>query len=307
MKLAIRMPNSTQVPTLVSQWEKNLQPPDLIQIVQHAERLGFDMITVPEHFFVPAHQVEHSGTHHLHVFAALGFLAGVTSRIRIMSGASILPLQNAIVSAKGLATVDWLSGGRAHLTHGVGWLEDEFVAMGVPFHERGKICEEYLAAMVELFTNDVATFEGKYIAFKDVSADPKPATKPYPPIWIAGDSDPVLRRIARWADGWNPWQTTPEELPAKLDFIRSQPDYGGRLKEVYLAPSLLALGKAHMPREDERSKGTRDAQHLIDLLSSLWEAGATMSQAPPPPLADRQAYLDFLQWVAEDVRPALPN
>jgi len=98
-------------------------------------------------------------------------------------------LQNPIVQAKAWATLDWLSGGRAVAAVGVGWLEEEYKILGVPFHERGRLCDEYLAAMIELWTSESPEFDGKYVSFKDVGFAPKPLQKPHLPIWCGGDAD----------------------------------------------------------------------------------------------------------------------
>ena len=93
------------------------------------------------------------------------------------------------MTAKALATLDWLSSGRITVTFGVGWLEKEFEILGVPFHERGRMGDEYLAAIIELWTKDAPEFEGEYVSFQNVAFEPKPVQKPHLPIWMGGDAD----------------------------------------------------------------------------------------------------------------------
>ncbi len=98
--------------------------------------MGYDMIAVPEHFIIPNNHVDLSGPHYFHAAAAQAYFAGATENIRINSCIAILPLQNPIVTAKALATADWMSSGRVIATFGVGWLKKEFDILGVPFQER---------------------------------------------------------------------------------------------------------------------------------------------------------------------------
>src|SRR3546814_5940500 len=110
------------------------------------------MIAVPEHHVVPAEHVELSGPHYFNAHAGMACFAGATERIRVNSCINILPLQHPIVTAKSLSTIDWLSGGRVTITFAVGWLEGEFEALGVDFHQRGAIADEYIQAIVALWT-----------------------------------------------------------------------------------------------------------------------------------------------------------
>lgn len=161
---------------------------------------GYDMIAVPEHFVIPKQHVELSGPHYLQSTVAQAYLAGATERIRLNSCITVLPLQHPIVLAKALATADWMSSGRMMVTFGVGWLEGEFEALGVPFRERGRMADEYLAVIKELWTSDTPPrFDGKYVSFEEVAFEPKPVQKPHLPIWIGGDADAALRRAAKFA------------------------------------------------------------------------------------------------------------
>ena len=102
------------------------------------------------------------------------------------------------------ATLDQMSNGRFIFGVGVWWAQREFEALGVPFHQRGAITDEYLAAIKELWTNDIASFEGKYVSFHDVQTGPRPKRSPHPPIWVVGSSDGALRRAVRFGAGWHP-------------------------------------------------------------------------------------------------------
>ena len=227
MRLTFPLPHVLRLKATLQPWEARVTGADQTVMAQRAEALGYDMLAVPEHFIIPRTHVELSGPHYFHSTVAQAYLAGATQRIRINSCVTLLPLQHPIIMAKALSTADWMSSGRITVTFGVGWLEEEFKLLGVPFRERGGMSDEYLAAIIELWTADSPHFEGKYVSFKDVAFEPKPFQKPHPPIWMGGDADPVLKRAARYASGWMPFLTKPEDIPAKIDFIKSQPAFGG--------------------------------------------------------------------------------
>ena len=155
----------------------------------------------------------------------LSYIAGQTSKIRLVTSVLIVPHRNPLIAAKSLATLDVLSGGRLVVGVGVGWMREEFQALGLPpFEERGAVTDEYIRAFKVLWTEDDPSFDGKYISFDDISFLPKPVQKPHPPIWVGGESRPALRRTAELADGWYPLGSnptfpmgTPEQLKAGLD------------------------------------------------------------------------------------------
>ena len=152
MKLNIGVPNSMHVAAMTQPWEHALSGADIGRALQIADELGFHKTMLGEHFVVPQEHLALSGDHYLHTTVALGFLAGHTKRIRLSSSVTILPLQHPVVQAKAWSTLDWLSGGRATALFGIGWLEGEFDVLNVPFHERGRMGDEYIAAMIELWT-----------------------------------------------------------------------------------------------------------------------------------------------------------
>src|ERR1700754_462931 len=232
MKFSLTMPNTVRVKALTQPFEVDVTGADQVRVARRAEELGYDMIPIPEHFIVPNAHVELSGPHYFHSTVAQAFIAGATQRIRGMSTVTLLALQHPVILAKALSTADWMSNGRISVTFGVGWDAEEFKILGVPFHERGRMADEYLAAIVELWTSDTPEFEGKYVSFKDIAFEPKPVQKPHLPVWIGGDAEPALKRAARYASGWFPWLTPPGDIPQKLEFIKSQPTYDGKPFEV---------------------------------------------------------------------------
>ncbi|MFZ1175257.1 MAG: LLM class F420-dependent oxidoreductase [Mycobacterium sp.] len=133
---------------------------------------------------------------------ALSFAAASSSRIGVATGVLLLPEHNPVVVAKQAASLDRLSGGRLTMGVGIGWSRDEFAALGVPFEHRGARTDEYVGAMRTLWREDVASFEGKFVGFDSIRVNPKPVRDRRIPIVVGGNSDPALRRVATWGDGW---------------------------------------------------------------------------------------------------------
>jgi probable F420-dependent oxidoreductase len=305
MKFAFSMPHLTRLKATAQPWEASVTGADQTRMARRADELGYDMISIPEHFIIPREHVDLSGAHYFHAAAAQGYFAGATQRIRINSSVAILPLQHPIVTAKALSTIDWLSAGRITASFGVGWLEREFEILGVPFHERGRMSDEYLAAIVALWTQDSPVFEGRYVSFRDVAFEPKPVQKPHLPIWIGGDADAALKRAARFASGWFAFLTKPEDIPARLDFIQSQPCYKNGPFEVVYGFATSRVGEGHVVRDDPKARPGMSAQEIVDRLGWFKTLGVTMSSVPIPPMPDIDAYLEYAQWVIEEIKPKL--
>jgi alkanesulfonate monooxygenase len=200
--------------------------------LRRAEDLGFDSAVSIDHLLLtpPAYACTW-----LEPIAMLSALAGVTRTIKLGTMVLVLPLRNPVYFAKEWATFDLLSGGRSILGIGVGWHEEEFALMNVPYKERGPRMNEAIELVRKLWAGDRVTYEGKFYRVRDLTIDPKPAQLPSPPIWIGGGTqpsekvygqtvpniDPVLRRIAKYADTWVPHSSsTPEQV--KGDWVKVQ-------------------------------------------------------------------------------------
>ncbi|OBI17578.1 TIGR03619 family F420-dependent LLM class oxidoreductase [Mycobacterium sp. E2497] len=303
MRFAVFLPNTMQIAAITQPWELALTGADIAQVARRAEQLGYSQVFLPEHFVTPTSHVGLSGNHYFDATTAQAYVAGATSTISIGSMVTVLPLHNPIIAAKSIATLDWLSGGRAQITVGVGWLKDEYDVVGVPFHKRGRLMDEYLEAMFELWHSDSPRFAGEFVRFDDIAFGPKPIREPHPVIWMGGDADAVVRRAARFGDGWAPWQTKPQDLPAKMDYLRSQPGFDGRPFSLFYSLAMLSIGQEHSAIDDPNSQYGQNAQQVIDNCCMLSDLGVTDTWVNPPPLNDFSAYLDHLQWVAEEVIP----
>lgn len=195
-------------------------PEAIRRVAQAAERLGYDGIWVSDHIVIPASAVDRFGSVFYEPLTVLGFAAACTSRIRLGTTVIILPYRNPVVTAKVLSTLDVLSGGRVTAGMAVGWTEDEFKALGVPFQERGALSDEYIAAFKALWTQETPTFHGQHVRFENIAFEPKPVQKPHIPIWIGGNSRRAIRRAVALGDGWHPTRPLPEDVKAGVAYLR---------------------------------------------------------------------------------------
>jgi probable F420-dependent oxidoreductase len=230
------------------------QARDATEFAQAAEAAGFESLWTVEHVVVPSDYgsaYPYSPTGKMpgaddmpipDPLIWLSWVAAVTERIKLATGILILPQRNPVVLAKEVATLDAMSGGRLILGVGVGWLEEEFDAIGVPFAERGKRTDEYVAAMRSLWTQDKATFHGDFISFDDCIMRPHPAQGSVP-IHIGGHTDIAARRAGRLGDGFFPGKGSIEELARSFDVARAAAvDAGRDPKAIEMTTGAISLG-----------------------------------------------------------------
>src|ERR1019366_4167057 len=210
-----------------------------VRLAQTAEATGFESIWTVDHVVVPggyqsAYPYAPSGrlpSGEATVFPDpliwLAYVAAGTSTLRLGTGILIVPQRNPLVLAKELATLDQLSGGRMILGAGIGWLEEEFRALGVPFAGRGKRTEESVAAMRALWSQEQASFEGTTASFADCYLRPQPPGGSIP-VHLGGHSQAAARRAGRIGDGFFPMGISPEQLPPLLDIVRQGAEEAGR-------------------------------------------------------------------------------
>ncbi len=215
---------------------------------QAAEDLGFSHIEVPDHVFgatardgwTPRYN-EQDPFHE--TFVTLGFLAAVTRTIRLTSGVLILPQRQTGLVAKQAAEVDVLCEGRLRLGVGVGWNFVEYQALGTDWKTRGARQAEQIEVLKRLWTDDLVTFKGRFHDLYEVNITPPPVQRPIP-IWFGGDSEPVIRRAARYGDGWMPILTPDEQAESKLAMLREQLTTFGRDPEAFGIEGWLRMYEA---------------------------------------------------------------
>ena len=202
-----------------------------------AERLGFSTIWAPEHVVLldeyaskyPYSSGKFPGPTDTPIadpFTTLAYAAACTTKIRLATGICLVPEHNPLVLAKTVATVDQLSGGKFILGVGVGWLAEEFEALGVPFERRGPRTREYVEVMRKLWTERSSSHQGEFVKFTNVLSYPKPVSENGVPVWFGGESNPALRRVAEYGDGWIGFNLLPDEAVEKIKRINH--DHVGR-------------------------------------------------------------------------------
>ncbi len=205
-------------------------------IAEFAEAAGFDSLWVGEHVVLPdpltppPYMTPQEPI--LDPVVALSFLAARTRKILLGTGVIILPQRNPLVLAKELASLDVLSGGRLIVGLGVGYLEPEMRAVGVPMEHRGTRADEYLAAMLALWTQPKPVFHGRFVNFEGIQAYPRPVQRPRPPIVIGGRSPAAYRRAIRYGNGWYGFNLNLEETARQLDGLHQADKLVERSREL---------------------------------------------------------------------------
>ena len=217
----------------------------ILSLARAGERLGLHSAMAADHIVFP---VESQSTYPytvdgkhpsvgdaLDVLTILGIVAGATERLRLVTSVLVLPYRNPVLTAKMVASLDVLSGGRVTLGVGAGWLREEFEALNSPaFDARGAVTDEWLAIFKQLWSQSPASFDGRFYRYSDIRCEPFPVQRPHPPIWVGGHSRAALRRAARHGDGWHPVGAIaasplpPQEMRAHLDTLRRLSEAEGR-------------------------------------------------------------------------------
>ena len=202
-------------------WEADAGVADLAALARAADAAGFFYVAVCDHVAIPRPLATAMGTTWYDTFTTLGFLAGVTSRVRLMSHVSVLPYRHPLVTAKAVATLDALSNGRAILGVGAGHAADEFTALGLDFSSRGRDLDEAIDAVKAALVDEFPSHSGTRWSFSDVGLAPRPVQTPRPPVWVGGSAPASLRRAALKGDGWLPQGTPRAQMPEQIATIRS--------------------------------------------------------------------------------------
>mgnify|MGYP000219577273 CR=1 FL=1 len=203
------------------------------------EKLGYDSFWVPEHvLFFPDYESKYPYSEDgriqgdprslLDPLTALTYVAANTSKIRLGTGICLVPQRNPVYTAKQVADLDYLSGGRVDFGIGIGWLKEEFNALGVPWTDRAGRTEECIGVMKTLWCDELSSFQGKYFSFEAAYQNPKPVQRPHPPLIFGGESRAALKRVATLGQGWFTFNVTPESLAQGIDILQPLLEEQGR-------------------------------------------------------------------------------
>ncbi|MBI3801076.1 MAG: LLM class F420-dependent oxidoreductase [Deltaproteobacteria bacterium] len=211
----------------------NLARPDLItEVATKAERLNFSTVWAPEHIVL----LDRFASHYpyargeqlpiqldiplLNPFLALTYAAAHTSRIRLATGICLVPEYHPLLLAKVVASLDYLSGGRVALGIGIGWLAEEFQALGIPWERRAQRTREYVEAMRRLWEDERSSYSGEFVQFEGARSYPKPFKGAKLPVLVGGQTEPALKRAAAYGDGWCGFNLTPAETAQTINRLR---------------------------------------------------------------------------------------
>ncbi len=191
----------------------------IVQTACKAEELGFDALFVNDHVIVDDSPRSEPWRNVYDPLMVLSYVAARTSKIMLGTSVLIMPYRNPIVTAKMVATLDQMSGGRAIAGVGSGWNQAEYDALGLPFRQRGSRTNEYIRLWKACWEPGSTTFNGRYFAFENMHVSPKPFQQPHPPIWIGGSGSASLRRAARFAEVWQPTPSALEDLISNRRYL----------------------------------------------------------------------------------------
>lgn len=264
MRLGVVTPVLTLLPRAHARWEREGTLDDVVEIVQAAERLGYHHVTCSEHVAVPTDVAEVRGARYWDPLATFGYLAAVTSTIRLATHVLVLGYHHPLAVAKRYGTLDVVCRGRLILGVGVGSLREEFELLGAPFEDRGERADDALRALRASLSRREPSHRGSHFAFDGFVVDPC-AEQEHVPIWIGGRSARSLRRAVELADGWAPFGLQPDELARIVARARGTEAWAARAQPVEL---VLQPERALDPSGDPEA-----ARAVVDALA---DAGATM-------------------------------
>ncbi|WP_280444184.1 TIGR03619 family F420-dependent LLM class oxidoreductase [Nocardia brasiliensis] len=238
------------------------------------ERLGFDLAMVTDHLAQPADVRRAYPEDFYESFAALTYLAALTRTIKVGTSVAVLPLRHPLHTARAIATIDQLSGGRVVFGIGVGGAELEYRALGVDFRRRGAIADEYLSVITQLWRGEITGFAGEFVTFDDVLATPSPAQRGGPPIWVGGSAAPALRRAVDHDGVWHPTFPTLASLDSGMRTANALAAERGT-RPPGIAPRIRLAIQAEPAPEPDRPLGVGSIDQIATDLRDLADRAIT--------------------------------
>jgi probable F420-dependent oxidoreductase len=257
----MQLPVQSQSTLYAQSWEASAGPDEIAAVAKACEAAGFFYVGVCDHTVIPERLSGAMGATWYDTVATLGWLAGVTSRVRLLSHIYVIGLRHPLRAAKEFATLDALSAGRVICGVGAGHVAEEFELMGPEFDHRGSVTDEAIAGLAAGLADEFPVLGGPRWPASGMGLSPRPVQSPRPPVWVGGSSPAALRRAARFGDGWLPQSLGPDlELLAELHRMRADHrggapiDIGGIAEFLYVGapPSGLELPKGTVAGEPER-------------------------------------------------------
>jgi probable F420-dependent oxidoreductase len=289
----IQLPIQAQSSYFVAEWERTSGPAEMARIAQTCDTEGFAYVGVCDHVALPESVAAGMGTHWVDPISTLGFLAGLTERVMLLTHVYVLPYRHPLMAAKQFATLDHLSGGRVICGIGAGHVEPEFDRLGVDFSGRGRAVESGVPALA-------AALESEFV--DGFGARPRPVQSPRPPIWIAGSSAPAIRRAARLADGWLPQGPSDASMVTMLREEREAVGRGADPLMVGHITPFIHIGNPDFEVGDATITGSAD--HVAEAILAGTAEGVNQLQVRFK-ARNIDEYCDQLRAFATDVAPHL--
>lgn len=180
-----------------------------------AEQVGYHFMMLGDHVTITSDVQGRYPAPFYDPFTTLAWLAGLTRRVELGFTVIVVPYRHPLETSRMVATLDRISGGRLIVGIGVGWARQEFEVLGLPFEKRGAMTDDYLGALKAAWTQDVASYHGRFVTFKDIYTAPRPLQRPHPPIWVGGSSEAALRRTVLHGNAWHP-------IRSRIAFLRDE-------------------------------------------------------------------------------------
>ncbi|MBV8924911.1 MAG: TIGR03619 family F420-dependent LLM class oxidoreductase [Bradyrhizobium sp.] len=299
-------------------------PDNLVHTAQAVERMGYDYVWMGDHLIFPKRMktkypytadgsLPISPTYNFfEIFTTYAFIAGQTSKLELSTNIVIPALRRPEVLARLISSVDVLSGGRLRIVIGLGWMEDEYEAVGVSWRERASVTDESVLALRALWGEE--PFHGKHFQIEPTYFNPKPLQSPFP-IWVGGDSDAAIRRAATLGEGWQPVGPARETshksggMGARVAWLKEKYAYaletreragrGGQPLALGSSVGMLDTGSDALTLSDQKDQ-------LLEDIAALASAGVNHVSVLLNELNSKgplQKVLDEAQWFAEEVMP----
>ena len=246
--VGMQLPVQSKSTNFVEPWEDQAGATELAAVARAADRAGFFYVAVCDHTAIPAERASMMGTEWWDTVATLGWLAGITEQVRLLSHVYVPAYRHPLQVAKAFSTLDVVSGGRVIMGVGAGHVEEEFDLLGLPFHERGALLDESIDALRAAFAEDYPTLPGPRWPAADLGQHPRPIQEDGPPIWVGGSSPAALRRAAARGDGWLPQGPVTPEAIAHINEMRQAAghhdpfDFGALIGPTYVGDPAWDLG-----------------------------------------------------------------
>ena len=252
LAVGLQLPVHAQSRVFAERWERNAGVDEITAIATAADELGFFYLGVCDHIAIPRGRAQAMGTTWYDTMTTLGFLAGITSRIRLLTHVYVAPLRHPLVAAKAMATLDTLSRGRAIWGVGAGHVEEEFALAGADFSTRGQRLDDAIDVYRATMRDEFPEHNGESVTVSDLGISPRPVQDGGPPVWVGGSSPAALRRAGLRGDGWIPQGTPRADMPAQVEKIRrhraeagnDRPiDLGAMAEPVYMGQPSWDIGR----------------------------------------------------------------